>query len=407
MKQMALTRVRRRSAALAAAALGATVIAACGSSSSGGSGSSGSGSATTSGAAASGSATTSASSGGGSSASSGVAEAKKVVAKYSQTPTKISQTTPLSKKPPSNEKFIYLVQGSVPAVVAIGVSACQAAKTLGWQCSTINYDPSSPSSIQQAFTSALSEHATMVGITGFAPYQFGNSVIKAYDKAKIPIFVGAGGPVPTNNPYIYGTAAAPVNTEVAGERVADWFIADSGGKGSAVIVNIPSFTTLAAGQKGIQNEVKRLCSGCSTAPLAVTLQQVGAGSVPNAVISYLQAHQSTKYVLFTDGDWAAGITQALDGAGLNDIKVGGMTPTPEQFSELKSGKQSAWAGYNFQYNGYGLIDLAARWAVGDPRTSADDVMPTQILTKANVGNATAFTAPTDSLAQFEKLWKVK
>ena len=396
MKQTTLIRVRRRSAVLAAAAIGATAIAACGSSSSGSSGSSGSGSATTS-----------ASNGGDSSASSGVAQAKKLVAKYSTTPTEISQTTPLSKKPPSNEKFIYLVQGNVPAVVAIGVSACQAAKTLGWQCSTINYDPSSPSSIQQAFTSALSEHATMVGITGFAPSQFGNSVIKAYDKAKVPIFVGAGGPVGTNNPYVYGTAAAPLNTEVAGERIADWFVADSGGKGSAVIVNIPSFTTLAAGQKGIQNEVKRLCSGCSTAPLAVTLQQVGAGSVPNAVISYLQAHQSTKYVLFTDGDWAPGITQALDGAGLSDIKVGGMTPTPQQFSELKSGKQSAWAGYNFQYNGYGLIDLAARWAVSDPRTSADDVMPTQILTKANVGSMTAFTAPTNSLAQFQKLWKVK
>jgi hypothetical protein len=39
-------------------------------------------------------------------------------------------------------------------------------------------------------------------------------------------------------------------------------------------------------------------------------------------------------------------------------------------------------------------------------TAGDDVTPTQLLTKDNIGTISNWNQPTDSLAQFEKLWKV-
>jgi len=345
-------------------------------------------------------------SGGGATSSGDVTKAKALLAKYSKVPTAINQKAALPKPAPSGKKIIYLQQNGVPSIVAIGDAVQQAASDLGWSLSRINYDPSSPASLQNAFSSALVQKPDAVMVTGLAPDLYGQAVINDYQKAGIPIIVGAAGPV-TNTATILGTAASPDSSAFAARRLADWFVADSNGAGKALFVHIGSFTTLAAEAKSLADETSSLCPGCSIKTLNVTLDQVSSGQVPAAVVSALQADPSIGYVLYDDGDWAGGITAALKAAGMSKIKVAGVTATAEQFQALQSGTQSAWTGYNFAYNGYGLVDIAVRHFEGVPVTDGDSIMPTQILTPSNVGNTTSWTEPADALAQFEKLWKIK
>ena len=80
---------------------------------------------------------------------------------------------------------------------------------------------------------------------------------------------------------------------------------------------------------------------------------------------------------------------------------------PEQAAALKSGTEAAWGGLNLNTYACELVDLALRYVENAPSGEAnDDVMPTQVLTHANIGNQTSYNQPPDVLQQYEKIWKV-
>jgi ribose transport system substrate-binding protein len=346
--------------------------------------------------------------GGSSSASSaGTAldGARSVVAEYLKTPTQITQTVPLPDPVPKGKSIIYLNQGSVPAITEIGQGVQAAAQAVGWGYSEIDYDPSNPSTLQAAFTSALAKHPTVVAVTGEATSLYGASILSAYQHAGVPIIAGATAPV-TSQQSLVGTPGSSKSNAVMGKILANWFVTDSGGDGSAVVVNLNSFPALAAFASTFGPTVASVCKACNLYNLNITLNQVASGQVPAAVVDALRSHPAAKYVIFDDGDWASGINSALNAAGLSSIKVAGATPTPEQFSALRSKTQQAWVGFPFTYVGYEIIDTALRQVEGAPLTSNDDYVPTQILTPANVGASNAFDEPSDALQQFLKLWKV-
>jgi ABC-type sugar transport system substrate-binding protein len=367
---------------------GVAVVAACSSSGSSQTGSSSTGAA---------------SPGDTASASPALSAAKAVVAQYEATPTKIPQTTPLSAPAPKGKTIIYLNDDAIPSLTLTGGGVQAAAQALGWGYSTLNEDVSSPASVQAALQEALVKKPSGVVLV-FPPNLVSASVISQYEAAGVPIAIGSN-PITAPSPALLGPAMNLDFNRLQGKILASYMIADSGGTGHSLMVGVPSFPSISALMSSYST-VAQGCSGCSAKALNITLQQVAAGTVASAVVSAIQSDPSIKYVFFADGEWGAGVSQALKAAGLGSVKVGGVTPTTDEMSLLRSGAQSVWIGLNYNYLGESMVDLLLRKFENASGSTSDDLQPVQILTPQNVGSQANFSAPTDSIDQFKTLWKV-
>jgi ribose transport system substrate-binding protein len=335
----------------------------------------------------------------------GLAQAKAMVARYTAAPTTIPQTTPLPHTPPRGKTLIFLTQNAVPGVVRIGQGEEAAAKAVGWSFSEINYDPANSASLQSALMTALIKHATVVSLTGSDPSQFSASALAAYKKAGVPIVVSTVNSVPSN-PTLLGDPGGPPSYAAAARAVAAWFVADSRGRGKVLVPNVSALTILASWAGAFQKEVSALCPACSVRFLNVSIGQAEGGLESALVASTLRQDPGYTYVMYDDGDFATGISSALASAGLAAIKVGGSDFQAQQASELQSGAQSVWTGENLLDIGYTNVDVALRYVEGVDHGADSNAQPTELFTHANISGQSIFSAPTDALQQYEKLWKV-
>jgi ribose transport system substrate-binding protein len=334
--------------------------------------------------------------------SANVAKAQAALAKWLKPPTPIMQTTPLPHKPsPGKIVFIY---NNLPDTIQETQGTEAAAKAVGWQYSQVLFDSNNPATLQAAFQTALTKKPTVVVTIGTPPSQFGASVIATYTKAGVPIVAASTWPVQTTN-TILGIANGNGNSIQSGTVLGDWFVADSNGSGQALFVNAPIFPILNGVYDSFQSTTQALCSACKISTLTASLPEIASGGLDAAVVAYLQSHQSIKYVFFDLGTFADGITTALNAAGITDVKVAGYAMDPEGAAAIRAGTEAAWTGQSYYYVGYAIMDVALRHEEG-VSTAGDDVTPTQLLTKDNIGTISNWNQPTDSLAQFEKLWKV-
>jgi ribose transport system substrate-binding protein len=335
----------------------------------------------------------------------GLKQAQTMVSGELKAPTKIMQTAPLPHAPPKGKLLIYLEQGAVPSNVFIGQSEGQAAKAIGWQFQTINYDPTSPSSLQSAFSTALTKHASVVSLTASDPSTYGASTLAAYKKAGVPIVVDGVASVP-KSPVLIGESGGAAAYTHSAQTVAAWVVADSKGHGNVVEAYVPSFSVTNVWGQAFKAEFKKLCPSCGLVTAPISVDQATNGQEATVLASVLRRNPSYKYLVFDDGSFSSGINAALTSAGLTGIKIAGSNFQPENAAALKAGTQSAWTGDNLQEIGYGSVDYAIRHFEGVPLTKGNDNLPTQILTKNTIGNLQRFTQPADALQQYERLWKV-
>lgn len=333
-----------------------------------------------------------------------------VVAAAMKTPTKISQTVPLPEPAPKGKKLVFLVANNANATLA-WEGAAAAAAAVGWKFDHIVYDPTNLETLEASFASALALHPTVVAESGLAQTQFGAATIKAYAKAGVPIIVAAATPVTPSKTILGPVQGATVFTE-GGTILANWFVNDSQGTGSALVVDVPAFPVLGSFGEAFSSTVASLCSTCNVDTLDIPLSEVDAGQAVSAVVAHLQANPSIKYVFWCDSDFAIGITSALSAAGLTDVKVGSQLMDSTAQAAIQAGTEAVSTGFAGEYQGYAVVDMALRWVEHAPLGHLDALSPTQLFTSANISSSTfggseVFNAPSNALQQFEKLWKVK
>lgn len=333
------------------------------------------------------------------------ASAAAAISKYYSAPTSIMQTSALPRTPPRGKKIVELGIAS-PTDQTVRKGFNQAAAALGWTIKTITYDPSNPATIQAGFSEALSLHPDLVTISGVAPQLWGSDTVAKYAAADIPILVTSSAPV-TLSRLILGVPAGCSAFTSAGQTLAEWFIADSKAAGKALFESASAYPALVCVEQGFSKEVAAKCTACSVKVLKITIPQINDGQVPGAVVNALKADPSLQYALFDAGDFAGGITSALDAAGLSSIKVGGFLMDTPQATALQNKTQTGWLAYSDTYLGYADADLAARYFEGLPTSPQDNEAPLEMFTAKNIGSVTQMNAPADALAQFEqKIWKL-
>jgi ribose transport system substrate-binding protein len=301
--------------------------------------------------------------------------------------------------------MIFLTQSNVPAVVTLGEGVKQAATAVGWNFSQINYDPADPATLQQALSTALIKHPTAISMSGTDPSQIGASMLAAYSKAHIPIIDSSSAIAKLAAPVI-GNVGGGATYQQYAKALAAWFVVDSGGKGKAILASTQGLAIFKTYADAFVAEVKTLCSACDAKLIPVPFAAAAGGQTNQRAISALRSNPGYKYLIYDNGGFATGINSAFAAAGLNDVKVGGSDFHEEQATALASGKQAAWTGLNMHENGYTIMDIALRYVEGMPIDQDNSVQPTQIVTKANIGKMSVFDQPSDSLAQWKKLWHV-
>jgi len=365
----------------------AASIAACGSSSGGGSSSN-------------------TSAGSGSSASSpAVAAATKALAAAEKTPTAITQTLPLKSAPPKGKKVVYIVISGNPANAQSGAAIQQAAEAAGWTYKEIDYNSADLASLQAAFSEALQMGANYVELSGASVSSISTSTVAAYKKAGAQIIVSGTTPNEVNS-VVNATPIGAATRVHAAQILADWFVSNSDGKGKAVFSTLPMYPILDEVTTSFTADVKRMCPGCSVSLVKFSASDLASSSVIPTLVSTLRANPSDTYLLF---DWAGynqGIDAALKTAGLTKVQVGGVGMEPWSAEGLESGAEKAWVAYGWGYTGYAQADATFRLATDSPGISGDTTMPTQLITKANVGDwgGQDYTKPDDAFEQFKKLW---
>jgi ribose transport system substrate-binding protein len=337
---------------------------------------------------------------------SGVATATAKLQQYQSTPTKIIQTQPLKSPPPSGKTLVMLGTAD-PGNVLIQRGLADIAKLVGWKYEQVSYDPANPATFNQAVDTAITKKADYVAEAGLPLTPQAIEKVKA---AGAKWIVTSVYPVDVKPPVIAATNAYANDAEM-GRVLAYYFVADSKGKGNAVIEHVPSYPILSGFTDAFTKTVKSLCPDCTMKMLNVTLPDVASGKIPSIVTSALRSNRNADYVVFDYGPFANGITSALAAAGLTGVKVIGQAADQSAVAELKSGKQAAWTGFQPGYQSYAMFDAMFRDLQGLPIDQKQaGLQPTQILTKDNIGSVNIkdgfWAEPANAAERFKALWKL-
>lgn len=331
------------------------------------------------------------------------------------TPTSISQTVPLNSKPPTGKKVVYLEDPN-PANTLGGKSLQAAVESAGWKFSTVTYNVANPATFQAAAQTALAQGANYIAENGTPPSLLGNTVLAQIKAAGVKLV--AASIYPTENSDFLNTDATNGNRYASSARLlADWFMIDSGGKGSAIFENVNAYPVLSHAADAFQSEVQSECPGCHVKVAAFSPTDLANNTIVPSLVSMLRQNPSYKYVFFDYSAFSTGIYTALAAAGLNDVKVGGLGVDSNVKAALQSGKAGAWIGTSYAYEGWAMADVAFRMATNTTTGFTQiSTQPQMIFTPANASllnnpdifNNNDFNAPGDALTQFEtKIWMTK
>jgi ribose transport system substrate-binding protein len=199
--------------------------------------------------------------------------------------------------------------------------------------------------------------------------------------------------------------------ECAGRQMADSVIADSGGKGEAVVlwssdVRIPGKTQLGA----IQSEFKRSCPGCSLDVKDVPATQWATRLQP-VTQSALAAKPNVKYLMPLYDGMVSFMVPAIRAAAPNrGVKISSFNATPAVMQQIGSGKSVlSNVGIGSIRYGWGWADQTFRALAGVPPV-ADEKLPVRLFDASNIGSldlkasTDTWYGNVDYRAAYKQLW---
>jgi ribose transport system substrate-binding protein len=361
--------VERRS--LLVAGIGLTlVLSAC--SSSGNSGTSGPSSGST------GTGSSSAAASGG---DAGLQQATAYLAQYEKTPTKIDQTVKPTKLP-TGQKWDYGSCGLASCQI-VGTGFTSGAAALGATVKTINQGIT-PATVSAAWDQMVQDRPD-VAATGGTPAQLISRQIQQLSTNGSKVFTWASADKPAAISGLTANTAPSDKLYAGGGKIAAAYVTvHTSGKGKAVVM----YGSDIGGQKDFftsyQKTIQQWCSGCAVAALPITQGDIGT-KAPGQLVSYLQQHPDTNYVVSAFGGPLTGVPAALQGAGITSAKLLSFAGTPTDLQNVNAGQIEADIGQSLPMYGWIMAYNIALTLAGQQLSGRTDGLttPVQILTKGN------------------------
>jgi ribose transport system substrate-binding protein len=338
----------------------------------------------------------------------GLAAAKAAVEQYTDPNQPIGVTIPLTGKP-EKKKFAWL-ECELESCPYITVGVKEATEALGWELLVISSKSAEPAAF---FQQAIDQGADYIASSGEALALYEAQAQAAKEKGiKILSCYDTQVPEPeTTNVYMQCGDTSFV--QKTGPLMANWAVADSEGTAHALVVSIPDFAVLVAETDAYKAEMTKNCPACKVTELNVTIDDLIGGKIPSLVAASLQSDPSINYVFNSFGSLPAGLTAALDSAGLLDqVTVYGQDFSGFGLDEITAGTMGAWSANPKAYAGWLMVDAAARLSLGmeleEERSSA--ALPTFLVTDGETAKAISEAGgdwnPPTMAEDFKKLWGV-
>lgn len=360
----------------------------------------------------------------GAGSSDGVKTAEARVADFTAHTEPMSITDPVAL-PDKPMTFVFM-QCVQTVCVEIGDGLQQAADAIGAKLVRITHQDT-PETVQQAAVNALQQNPTAVFFSG-DPTEWFSAQLDEMKAKGIPVVGWSldGGFTPDK------VSANLLNQDdyyFIGVLEADWVVAKTGGKGTSLLLNVPSYPVLATAGKGYTEEMARICPDCKVETADFTVDDIVSGNVATAAVAALQRAPDTKYIVGTFGGLISQqLAQAVSGAGFTDVKAISASGTAANYQLIKDGElQEADLALPSAYLAWRTIDVTLRLLAGqDTNQSADkpasaDIdghpdlraggVPQEFITKDQItGDVTSvdqlWTPVENFQDEFKKLWGV-
>lgn len=190
--------------------------------------------------------------------------------------------------------------------------------------------------------------------------------IQAANHAGIPIVSGSNGtddPNPRLNleeegmvDFLYDVGP---DYKGLGKAMADWMKENSEG-GKVVIYSCPGSFSVEYFEDGLLAGLDENGMAYDKELQKFTFEQMG-DELNRMVIGYVTANPDTEYVFLPFDPAAVSVTEALESAGITDVKVCGVLGNEEMISLIRQGAvAAATAAYDNVYLGFATVDQAIR-----------------------------------------------
>jgi ribose transport system substrate-binding protein len=327
-----------------------------------------------------------------------LAQIRAEIAQLMKRPTSIGVTQKLAKRPVG--KLFIQMRCAAPICVEASKEYGNAARALGMRFKAIDAG-ATPDAIARAFNQAVAEKPDAL-VSGAIPPQLFQKQLQQLVKngSKVILYATA----PPNPRGVTAFFFPPKEFVKIGTLLARFVYADAGGKPTkAVYVQTPEFAALNFASDAFKREIKSLCSTCGIDVLNVQAAEIGR-VIPGKVVSYLQAHPDTKYVLSQFGDLEIGIPQAIKAAGITGVKLISTQGSRVNMQYVKAGQEYANLISFLDVTYWQVLDAVARSLAGQKFTVPAN--PTQWITKSNLNFNPQLPPPfgVDYKAAFKKLW---
>lgn len=335
-----------------------------------------------------------------SAASAGVTAAKAEVSSHLATPTSIGITTKVPGKIPAGKVIAFLDCGT-PACHQLYEDFAVAANYLHWTAKDVN-SGDTPESVTNAWDQLVANPPSAVVTSSQPDTEFASQMASLAAK-NVPVVDCCTANVAHANLKVVSDGLNAVSVQA--QLQAAWVVANSDGKGSAVWLGTPAFPVLAAAQTQFQHYLKQYCPTCGFAALPINVTQIGTSALPTAIVGFLRAHPSYKYVAAGFDDEFIGLPAALSAAGLSSsVKLIGSDPGATELPYLKSGQEAASVTFPAGSTMFLLADALARTFVGASVAPDDIVLPRQLVTGSTLPSTTVPPDIPNYQKQFEALW---
>ena len=313
---------------------------------------------------------TASSDGGTEGAAAGEAAAARI-APFLEPITEIPVSEELGAVPEPGKK-VYWLEGNIQSILPITGGFEAATEALGWDLTTITYDPSDPQGPNAAMQQAVDADADFIAISG-QPVTAIETALAAAKAKEIPVFAMFGENEADPELGVVAVVGGLNTTAANAEHLADWVIADSRARPTRCSSHLPDFTILQYAEQKMTDQFDANCTTCTYDTLETTIADLTAGNVPGQVVSYLQSHPDVKYVNLAIGDLATGLPEALEAAGITGVNIGGGVPNIDQIQSLIDGTTNAWKALPRVSAAWMMVDAMARYDQ-DMDTTVDEVV---------------------------------
>jgi ABC-type sugar transport system substrate-binding protein len=265
-------------------------------------------------------------------------------------------TKPLSKKPPTGKKVVFL-QCELPACERFKSGMEGATKALGWSLETIVFPSANPG---KGLETALSQNPDYIAMSG-VPQSVMKAQMATAEKQGVPIV--SCSTVEQGKPG--GYAAQCESTDInETEILAQWIEEDSGGDAHILGLTLPLYPILGTQIEYLEGEFLQNCSGCSYKSLNLTPENLAEGAVGQKVVAELQQNPEINYVYSTFADPTTGLRQVLDSAGYQEVKIVSAAGNETTVQEVPD-KVAATTQTPNEFMSWQMVDALARISVGE------------------------------------------